>query len=75
MAGCTTTLFESQMEFAGKMKTSPSPESIDSLTFEAKHKVFDNVLAAVDKKFYKPDLLGEAWRNAVVDHRQAQGDC
>lgn len=51
------------------MQISPSLASVESLNSEVKHKVFENVLAALDKKFYKPELLGDAWRSAVADHR------
>src|ERR1700678_230201 len=39
------------------------------MTKEAKHEVLERVLKALESKFYKPELLGQDWRNAVADHR------
>jgi carboxyl-terminal processing protease len=66
---CTTTLFKSPMELLEKMQNSHSPKLKDGLTSKTKHKVFENVLAALAKKFYKPELLGNGWHEAVANHR------
>jgi len=39
------------------------------MTTEAKHEVLERVLKTLESKFYKPELLGQDWRNAVADHR------
>jgi carboxyl-terminal processing protease len=39
------------------------------MTMEAKHEVLERVLKALESKFYKPELLGRDWQNAVADHR------
>jgi 5'-deoxynucleotidase YfbR-like HD superfamily hydrolase len=31
--------------------------------------IFDKVLAALDKRFYKPEKLNDEWRGAVKRHR------
>ncbi len=40
------------------------------LSQSAKREVFSAVLKALDAKFYKPELLGEAWQQAVANHRE-----
>jgi carboxyl-terminal processing protease len=45
--------------------------NVDTLTPEAKHEVFQNVLKTLKAKFYKPELLGTAWQDAVSGHRAA----
>lgn len=66
---CTTTPFKSHMERLEKMPNSPSPKLNDGLTSKAKHEVFAGVLSALDKKFYKPELLENEWHEAVANHR------
>ena len=66
---CTTTPFKSHMELLEKMQNSPSPKLNDGLTSKAKHEVFESVLSALAKKFYKPELLGNGWHEAVANHR------
>ena len=66
---CTTTLFKSHMELLEKMQNSPSPKLNDGLTSKAKHEVFEGVLSALAKKFYKPELLENGWHEAVANHR------
>ena len=66
---CTTTLFKSHMELLEKMQNSPSPKLNDDLTSKAKHEVFEGVLSALAKKFYKPELLENGWHEAVANHR------
>ena len=51
------------------MPTSTSPELKNGLTSKAKHKVFEGVLSALTKKFYKPELLENGWHEAVANHR------
>ena len=43
------------------MQNSPSPKLNDGLTSKAKHEVFEGVLSALAKKFYKPELLENGW--------------
>jgi len=57
------------MELLEKMRNSPSPKLNDGLTSKAKHEVFEGVLSALGKKFYKPELLENGWREAVANHR------
>ena len=66
---CTTTLFKSHMELLEKMQNSPSPELNNGLTSKAKHEIFEGVLSALAKKFYKPELLENGWHEAVSNHR------
>jgi len=66
---CTTTLFKSHMELLEKMQNSPAPKLNDGLTAKAKHEVFEGVLSALAKKFYKPELLENGWHEAVRNHR------
>ncbi len=40
-----------------------------TLSHSAKQEVFAAVLKALDAKFYKPELLGDAWKQAVAKHR------
>src|SRR5271170_3325733 len=49
------------------MNTPPSHES--GLTDKARHDVLERVLKALEAKFYKPELLGQDWQNAVASHR------
>jgi carboxyl-terminal processing protease len=49
-----------------KKKTNSEPQT---LTAEDKRLVLDRVLAVLSSKFYKPDLLGAAWQEAVAKHR------
>ena len=51
------------------MQNSPSPKLNDGLTSKAKHEVFEGVLSALAKKFYKPELLENGWQEAVANHR------
>ena len=51
------------------MSNSPSPELNNGLTLKAKHEVFEGVLSALTKKFYKPELLENGWHEAVANHR------
>ena len=51
------------------MNATPSTES--PLSQSAKQEVFAAVLKALDAKFYKPELLGETWKQAVSKHRMA----
>ena len=39
------------------------------MTMEAQHEVLERVLKTLESKFYKPELLGRDWQNAVADHR------
>ena len=66
---CTTTPFKSHMELLEKMQNSPFPGMNDGLTSKTKHEVFEGVLSALNKKFYKPELLGNGWHEAVANHR------
>ena len=66
---CTTTPFKSNMELLEKMQNSPFPGMNDGLTSKTKHEVFEGVLSALNKKFYKPELLGNGWHEAVANHR------
>ena len=66
---CTITPFKSHMELLEKMQNSPSPKLNDGLTSKAKHEVFEGVLSALGKKFYKPELLENGWHEAVASHR------
>jgi carboxyl-terminal processing protease len=43
----------------------------DTLTTEAKRDVLQNVLRTLQTKFYKPELLGFAWHEAVSARREA----
>jgi carboxyl-terminal processing protease len=45
--------------------------NVDILTPEAKRDVLQNVLKTLKAKFYKPELLGTAWQDAVSGHRAA----
>jgi carboxyl-terminal processing protease len=51
------------------MPNSPSPELRNGLTSQAKHEVFEGVLSALAKKFYKPELLENGWHEAIANHR------
>lgn len=42
-----------------------------NLTAKSKREVFANVLKTLQSKFYKPDLLGEAWQDAIETNRPA----
>ena len=57
------------MELLEKMQNSPFPGMNDGLTSKTKHEVFEGVLSALNKKFYKPELLGNGWHEAVANHR------
>jgi C-terminal processing protease CtpA/Prc len=57
------------MERLEKMPISPSPELNNGLTSKAKQEVFEGVLSALTKKFYKPELLENGWHEAVANHR------
>jgi C-terminal processing protease CtpA/Prc len=57
------------MELLEKMQNSPSSKLNDGLTSKAKHEVFEGVLSALAKKFYKPKLLENGWHEAVANHR------
>jgi carboxyl-terminal processing protease len=47
-----------------------TPSSAETgITTEAKHEVLERVLKALESKFYKPELLGRDWQNAIADHR------
>ena len=41
------------------------------LTTASKHEILEKVLDALEKKFYKPELLGAQWKDAVASHRLA----
>jgi carboxyl-terminal processing protease len=41
----------------------------ESLSLAAKREILAAVLKALDTKFYKPVLLGDAWKQAVDEHR------
>ena len=45
--------------------------NVDTLTPEAKRDVLQNVLKTLEAKFYKPELLGTAWQEAVSGRREA----
>jgi len=51
------------------MRNFPSPKLNDGLTSKAKNEVFEGVLSALSKKFYKPELLENGWHEAVASHR------
>ncbi len=51
------------------MKNFPSTKLNDGLTSKAKHEVFEGVLSALAKKFYKPELLQNGWHEEVANHR------
>jgi hypothetical protein len=72
---CTTTLFKSHMELLEKMQNSPSPKLNDGLTSKAKHEVFEGVLSALAKKFYKPELLENGWHEPTLQSDLRNGDC
>jgi len=57
------------MELLEKMLPSPSPGLNNGLTSKAKHEIFEGVLSALAKKFYKPELLENGWHEAVANHR------
>ena len=46
-----------------------SNPSSSILTRKARHEVLENLVKAMDRKFYKADLLGPAWRTAVDELR------
>lgn len=50
------------------LPTTPSNPETD-LTKQAKNEVFQRVLKALESKFYKPELLGKDWQDAVTAHR------
>ena len=50
---CTTIPFKSHMELLEKMQNFPSPKLNNGLTSKAKHEVFEGVLSALTKKFYR----------------------
>ena len=45
--------------------------NVDTLTPEAKRDVLHKVLKTLESKFYKPELLGTAWKEAVSTRREA----
>lgn len=45
--------------------------NVDTLTPEAKRDVFLKVLKTLESKFYRPELLGTAWKEAVSSRRGA----
>jgi carboxyl-terminal processing protease len=45
--------------------------NVDTLTPEAKRDVLQKVLKTLESKFYKPELLGTAWKEAVSSRRDA----
>lgn len=49
--------------------TNTPPTTETGMTTEAKHEVLERVLKALESKFYKPELLGRDWQNAIADHR------
>jgi C-terminal processing protease CtpA/Prc len=51
------------------MPISPSPALNVALTSKAKREVFEGVLSALTKKFYKPELLENGWHEAVANYR------
>ena len=51
------------------MIAAPSTET--PLSQSTKQDVFTAVLKALDAKFYKPELLGETWQQAVSKHRMS----
>ena len=57
------------MELLEQMQNFPSPKLNDGLTSKAKNEVFEGVLSALSKKFYKPELLQNGWHEAVASHR------
>jgi carboxyl-terminal processing protease len=66
---CTTIPFKLHMEVLEQMQNFPSTKLNDGLTSKAKHEVFEGVLSALAKKFYKPELLENGWHEAVANHR------
>jgi carboxyl-terminal processing protease len=66
---CTTTLCKSLMELLENMPNSHFQEQKDGLSSKSKHEIFEGVLSALSKKFYKPELLGKGWHEAVENHR------
>jgi carboxyl-terminal processing protease len=57
------------MELLENMQNLHSPQLEGGLTSKKKHEIFEGVLSALSKKFYKPELLGNGWREAVENHR------
>lgn len=57
------------MELPEKMQNFHSLEPKNDLTWKTKHEIFETVLAALAKRFYKPELLGHGWQEAVANHR------
>ena len=51
------------------MDTNTPPSTHSGLTDKARHDVLERVLKALKSKFYKPELLGQDWQNAVASHR------
>lgn len=51
------------------MKISGSEDS--ALSSKAKREVLDRVLKALERRFYKPELLNQSWQNAVKAQRAA----
>ena len=51
------------------MYTNTPPSHESGLTDKARHDVLERVLKALESKFYKPELLGQGWQNAVASHR------
>jgi len=49
--------------------TNTPPTTETGLTTEAKHEVLERVLKSLESKFYKPELLGRDWQNAIAEHR------
>jgi carboxyl-terminal processing protease len=49
--------------------TNTPPSTHSGLTDKARHDVLERVLKALESKFYKPELLGQDWQNAVASHR------
>ena len=53
------------------MNTNSLPSRAWDLSAKAKHDVLENVLRALNAKFYKPELLNEDWLSAVASNRAA----
>ena len=51
------------------MDTNTLPSTETGMTMEAQHEVLERVLKTHESKFYKPELLGRDWQNAVANHR------
>ena len=46
-----------------------SPTRSNILTTRTRREILESVLSALSKKFYKPELLGVEWQDAVLKHR------